>query len=204
MGTTGVTAQISGISIYNNTINSISTSTDISIGAGQTSGVLYLGTNSSRTSDITIGSVGCTINMGGIITVQQGITLNNNKFISFGTGVPSISNQLGYIVQTTVAAGPISVSNSVDTLIYTWNAPVGVWIVRFQGSMSAACPLLTVSLGTTNNNVNANDITSSTIGLFNLITMRAFSTGTTQYLVGRCLTTSISVSNIQLYLTRIG
>jgi hypothetical protein len=154
------------VSIYNNSLNSISASTALSIADGQTSGILTLGTNTSRTGAISIGGNNCTINLGGYLTPLYSAT----------STLPTTA--IGYIVPTqSYSINPTGnfTSNIEKTLSAASNISTpGVYCItartRFTATTGGG---LTFAIFTIKNTANS-DLLSTQINNITTVTSQSY------------------------------
>ena len=147
IGSSGTTAQVSGISIYGSTINSTGGTVDLWIGAGQTSGVLNIGTNSARTGIINLGTNKCPINAGGTFT--NGITLPGLYFISPPSDIYSVGYSTTLITSTSTSTWggnafgypTAAVANSTQA-----GGITGVWLYEFAFQPAVTAIQIKISL----------------------------------------------------------
>jgi len=117
LGNTGNSIHCSSVDLTSSGINNIAnTSGDLSIANLQTSGILNLGTNTSRTSNINIGT-GATGPFGIYVgNVNSTTTLNGpltlSKPLNLGSG-PTLSSQLGFMYSASV--------NNIAASASPWN-----------------------------------------------------------------------------------
>jgi hypothetical protein len=134
------------VSIYNNTINSTSNSTDISIGNSQISGVLNVGTNASRTGTINIGFNGCTINLGGYLRPSY-------------TSLPP-SDAIGATIKTNIT--DTDVTNVWKLIGAQQTVPAGVWLLIGSVTVPIAGGIFYVLTINTEANPNSDAVSSTT------------------------------------------
>jgi hypothetical protein len=191
--------------IYTQNIFTKTSNSAVDIFSNQTAGNINIGMNDARTSgNIQLGS-NAVSGMGGVvcngvITAQSGIIMGSNQLITLSSGTKTSSSQLGFWSKTSLGSfGPLTAGT--DTNIYNTSISAGTWMIRFMGTLSAGALAVSVSGATT---FDASDATiASSTPYFNIITTRSYSSATTQYLIVRG-TTSSSLTNVFMYLTRVG
>lgn len=198
LATTSRSVHCSGIDCQGSAINNASAPANgaLTIGASQTgtAGMISIGTNASRTGDITIGANGCAINLGGYLVPTY-------------TTQPNANTQIGYTQTFTITN--TTVGTSFIILGAAPTIPIGRWLIQGYCQLPVATGVgvhLTVNNSAAVNVVACNSATTNATNASYLMVeyIASFTAQQTTWgLYAQSTAVSTALTNIRMVITRL-
>jgi len=197
----------------NNAINK--TTGGLSIGGGQTTGYLYIGGGEGiqgRTGEIQIGTApntNCTIAIGSSVGVGGSIVVRRPINFAY-VNTPFAPTSLGYRSQL-VTNGTVTTSATISTITQwsSFTVPVGVWMYEAVLFMPASINNIEWYISSTTATADSTrlcggvSVAGSGVGSRASGIIQQAATSAIWYLNGKSTVASVSITNINICLTRI-